>query len=429
MSNPIDLWSYHKNFDFDRPLSPDDEMLVDLREARGNFSRDKLLRQLGVDSVSKEFKGDSKRTQYVLFGGHRGCGKSTELRAIANDLQGAKGYFVVFIDAVKELDVHNLRYSDIALAQAEALINKLKNLAVEVDDIYLENLNSWFDQRVERIERSNDIKLELQAGAKATGGLPWLAELFTSFTSSIRNNTSYKDEIRREVRDSFSQFASAFNQLLEYSNRIIVERGVGRCVIFIVDGTDRLNREDSRSFFLQDIHQLQQIKANFVYCAPIQVMLESGQLVHNFDGMFKLPMVKLAEKQSNQRIEVAWHALRTLVTKRLPVQAFSEPDVLDKLINASGGHPRDLLRLVSLCFQETDAAPLTSEIADADSRLLAIEDYKFLYDTDMAEKSHTVSSDQSRQLLYDLCLLEYNDYWWQSHPAVRQLPGYQKLLP
>jgi len=32
-----------------------------------------------------------------------------------------------------------------------------------------------------------------------------------------------------------------------------------------------------------------------------------------------------------------------------------------------------------------------------------------------------------RRLLYDLVLLEYNSYWWQTHPVVRSLPAYLRV--
>jgi hypothetical protein len=32
------------------------------------------------------------------------------------------------------------------------------------------------------------------------------------------------------------------------------------------------------------------------------------------------------------------------------------------------------------------------------------------------------------RLLYDLVLLEFNSYWWRSHPLVRTLASYQKAL-
>lgn len=56
------------------------------------------------------------------------------------------------------------------------------------------------------------------------------------------------------------------------------------------------------------------------------------------------------------------------------------------------------------------------------------EDIQLLVKIDQADKNYTPVSEQSRRLLYDLVLLEYNSYWWQSHPAVRTLPAYQQAL-
>lgn len=81
-----------------------------------------------------------RRSQYILFGGHRGCGKSTELRALSRDLAGINRYFVVFVDALMALDINNLRYSDIALAPSEALINRLNDENIDVPDIYIDDL-------------------------------------------------------------------------------------------------------------------------------------------------------------------------------------------------------------------------------------------------------------------------------------------------
>ena len=34
-------------------------------------------------------------------------------------------------------------------------------------------------------------------------------------------------------------------------------------------------------------------------------------------------------------------------------------------------------------------------------------------------------SERVRGLLYNLALLEYNDFYWRSHPVIRTLPAYE----
>jgi hypothetical protein len=70
---------------------------------------------------------------------------------------------------------------------------------------------------------------------------------------------------------------------------------------------------------------------------------------------------------------------------------------------------------------ETASGPLSNEYR----RLVRPEDFSLLAEIDRAGAACTPVSEQTRRLLYDLVLLEYNSYWWQSHPAVRALDGYR----
>lgn len=90
MSDPS-VWDYRDNLDYDLPLNPGDPRLVPLNDARGDFSERRILKALGVYPIRCAVRNPPER-QYVLFGGHRGCGKSTELRRLAKKLEGAERY-------------------------------------------------------------------------------------------------------------------------------------------------------------------------------------------------------------------------------------------------------------------------------------------------------------------------------------------------
>jgi len=426
------IWDYRDNLRFDEPLGPGDERLVELSRVRGDYSRKQLYRELGIDTEQDRLR-NIPRGQYLLFGGHRGCGKSTELRLMADYLSHPERFFVVFIDALKSLDVNNLKYSDLLLAQGEALAAALDKHDIQVPSVFLTRLYDWFKQRVETVERTHALAAELKTGAKAEGGVPLLAKLFAGLTTAIRTGASYKKEIRSAVQDAFSELADAFNALVDHVSEKIGERGLGRALLFVIDGTDRLRRDEAETFFIHDIHQLRLVHANFVYCAPITILTEEGQAAQSFDASFKLPMIKLQDKGAAEPFESGWQCLRKFLLKRLPRGCFDAEATVDLLVRYSGGHPRDLLRLARYCLQEIDEGPITEPVARTAVRRLSTdyrrlvqpEDYDLLARIDAADKSDTSIGDRSRRLLYDLVLLEYNDFWWQSHPAVRDLPGYE----
>jgi len=364
-----------------------------------------------------------------------GCGKGTELRRLANTLSGKDAYYVVFVDALAVLDINNLNYSDILLAQAKVLIDLLERDRVVIEATFLGSLEAWFEERIESRSHTQALAAEVRAGAKAQGGLPLLASLFASLTLSVRDNTSVREEVRLVVRDSFSQFSRAFNVLLAHVNERLVEQGLGRALLFVVDGTDRLQGDEADAFFIRDIHQLRQVASNFIYCAPIDLLLEQGYVGQSFDAVFRLPMVKLDEKMGEDRHLIGWHKMELFLTRRLPTQFFANDEVIERLIAASGGHPRDLLRLIGLCYQMISGDIIDSMTAEAAvarlaqeyRRLIEPEDYALLVEIDQGDASYTPNNERTRRLLYFLLLLEYNSYWWRSHPVVRELPGYREL--
>ncbi|MGL4408039.1 MAG: hypothetical protein ACRCTU_06570 [Zoogloea sp.] len=435
----LDIWNYKKNFALDTPLDPGHPFLVDLNAARGEYHRGRLLREFGFQ-VGRGVLQEPVQSYCVLFGGHRGCGKSTELREIARQLEGPEAYFVVQIDALKSLDINNLQYADLALSMAEGLLEAARLAGLEIPPVFLTTLLGWFKQTIKSTNLERSQSAELQAEVELKAELPFISKLFASLRTAIRDNTTHKTEIRESVRNSFSDLAKHFNALLAKLEEEVAAQHKGQGVLFVVDGTDRLSADEACAFFIQDIHQMRLLQANCIYCAPISVLNEQGQVSQNFDAVFRLPMIKLGEKGApvstdpSSRIPAAWAQLREFVHRRLPAEGFDHPDTLDVLIAHSGGHPRDLLRLIKLCFQQLDEGPITRSVAETAARLLSNEyrrlvqpeDWPVLASIDQGPKEDTPNTPQTRRLLYDLVLLEYNGYWWQTHPAVRALPGYPK---
>ena len=146
---PKTIWEVEQKLSFNEPLESDDPRFVPTEHARGDFSFIKLLKPLGINPKNWQLMFDPERV-YTIFCGHRGCGKSTELRRIAEKLHAGDRFFVVFLDAVLDLDTNNLQYSEILMAMAKRLLDKLQALSIKIDSVFLENLQSWFIEKIEQ---------------------------------------------------------------------------------------------------------------------------------------------------------------------------------------------------------------------------------------------------------------------------------------
>ena len=130
------IWDVSRQISFDEPLQRDDPRFVDTRPARGEFSYNSLFRYLGYDPKAQTLKIEHQR-RYSMFCGHRGCGKSTELRWIEAELNHPEAFFVIFLDGVRELDNNNLQYADVLLALAQNLLRKLESNSIEIEGDFL----------------------------------------------------------------------------------------------------------------------------------------------------------------------------------------------------------------------------------------------------------------------------------------------------
>ena len=420
---PRDIWEVNATLRLDEPLNGDqDQRWVDTHAARGDASLERLTKVLGVDRASGRLRKAPERG-YYLFCGHRGSGKSTELRYIRHQLDKPDIYHVVLADAALELDVHNLRYQDILFHLAGKLAESLSEKGVHIEPVHLRRLDEWFTERVEKSETTHDFAMEAKAGVEAKLSLLALAKVFARISTTLRTNATYKEELRRTLQNYFSDFADAFNHLIE-----VAQSKLGQPILFVVDGTDRLRENDADAFFNTDIHQLQQIRGIFIYCAPVHLTYQSNVLGSNFDEVFHLPMIRLEEKDGSPN-SLGLDAMRQVLLRRAHEDLF-EPGVVDYLVQHCGGHPRDLLRLLQGAFlhaerERFDADGARKAVRDLGSdfrRMLRPTDYEHLASVDIGQAQD--DADRSQWLLYNLALLEYNDFYWRSHPAIRETSAY-----
>ena len=124
--------------------------------------------------------------------------------------------------------------------------------------------------------------------------------------------------------------------------------------------------------------------------------------------------------------------MRKILHRRAASELF-DCGVADLLIKYSGGHPRDLLRLLLNAFKHAEhdrfddasARQAVREMATDFRLILNHEDYRMLATIDADLPIPSGFEERVRRLLYDLALLEYNDFYWRSHPVIRTLPAYE----
>jgi hypothetical protein len=426
---PNHLLEVLQKIEYEEALSDQDPRYVDSQEARCSektFTR--LARNFGWDPASNDFFAPHEK--HILFFGHIGIGKTTELRRYALQLNASRRFYVVEVDVLAKLDRNNLQYTEVLMAMAETLLERLHGDGFVLGAEALEPLQHWFGNVVETQATTKELSAELKTVAEGGGGIPGLIKLLATFTAAFKTGSSQKSEWRREIRNDFTTLAQAFNTLIRRAEAQLEREARAERLLFLIDGTDKMRGEDTQKFFVQDAEQLLAIKTLVIYTAPLHLKYD-GRLGGKLDADIVLPMMKLYQRDGG-RFEAGWRTMRRLLLLRADQCLFASDAEVDRLVEFSGGHPRELLRLLKLCCEvaddQIDAAVVQSAIEKlaADYRyFLKPADYVLLKAID-SNPADGGNDEQAQDLLHRLALLQYNDGTWRrSHPVVRTLEGYK----
>ena len=428
---PTHLPQVLQGIEYEEALPAGDPRYVDTREARGSEKTyTQLARRFGWDPGKDQFFPPSEK--HLLFFGHIGCGKTTELRHYAQQLNAGRRFYVVEVDVVAKLDRNNLEYTEVLMAMAESLLERLQADGYPLTNDDLRPIHDWFRRTSVSSSFSNELSGQLSTGIEAGGGIPGVIRLLATFTAAIKTGSSHKTEWRREIRNAFSSLATAFNALIQRAE-VELHRRFSRAtrVLFLIDRTDKMRGEDTQKFFVQDAEQLLAIRSLVIYTAPLHLKYD-GTLVGKLDADMVLPMTKLQE-QDGSPFPPGLAAMRDLLLKRADFSLFASAAEVDRLVETSGGHPRELLRLLRLCCEYADdridavvVGKAITKLASDYRYFLRPDDYQLLKRIDLSE-FHDGTEQREQELLHRLALMQYNDgSWRRSHPVVRTLEAYQR---
>jgi len=432
---PNDFWQVKGagNLEINESISTDDPRYVDLNKGRGDNVFNRLLRPLGFDNDCVPTLIDPSKNHYILFCGHRGCGKSTELNGLVKIFHRPDGYFVVYCNIMEDLNANNIDYVDILFLAAQKLAEKLGDEKVKIDNKHIKNLKDFFDERVITQIKSKDIETSIKAGVKAKAGFDFIGSIFGHFTTGFKDNATYKEEVRSSIKNNFSLFKTIFNRMLDEIKQKIVKTKKGKSLLIIFDGIDKIKKELCDQIFINNASQLIQIETSFIYTVPINLFYE-GRQINNYFQTYTLPMVILKRKDSIKPNKDGLEAMKDMLFRRVHPDLFDSGKTVNRIIKMSGGHPRELLHILQETFNVSD-----TKMFDADSvekgidilkagyvRILGEKDYERL--VRLAKTGDKESDDIMTNLLYNSVVLEYNDYWREVNPIVSESEDYKKAL-
>ena len=396
-----------------------------------------------VGQILQQQKPESFET--ILFTGHRGCGKSTELHRLEKQWQAQ--YLTIFLDVEEETDINDLIYIDIYLMVIRQVEVALRELKISFDSQLLKRFEDWFKQVTKETEESVNYSLDTEAEISLGAEAPFLAKLLFKLKGVIKNSSTEKTTIRETLLKEVTRMKGDINLLLSDGLKKLRKKYPQyKGFLVIVDNLDRCPPEVSNRLFFEYANQLKELHCTIIYTVPISILYSSRGLSNSFDDPHILPMINIyqldREKYPLEHNSEALEAVAAILEKRVNWERiFSSRQELVDLVIASGGHIRQLMQLMQrACLTASGRGHGKIEAEDTD---YAIKQLQFSFERSLTKKYFTELayiaqnkefSDEDDNLkvemLYSTAVLEYNgtDRWNYPNPLLMKSHAFQKAM-
>jgi hypothetical protein len=406
------------------PLLPGDARYIDCAKIRGSDT---------VRIIERKLRRREREYLHLLFSGYRGTGKTTELFQLQARFK--QDYQVFYYDASRELDLLNCKMTDILMAIAKETHEKMKEAGYSLPETVLKDVADWFFEKV--LEKEKSIKAE--AGGETEISSPkWFSFITARIFSGMKLETQNREIMRRKLENNLAGLIEKINALLQCAEEQLKNHGK-KGLIFMIDSLDRLRPGIDKELFIANGSFFKQLNGNFIFVVPISLLYDEQAPLLEFDREI-LPMIPVFKKgPEHVPYKDNIDRLKELIEKRIVVNAiFTNPEeTLKEFILTSGGHLRDLLRLIQ------EACSLTADRIEPSHAQIAMNrltnDYERVVRDDQYIKLVKVYRDQAapndaanQNLIYNNVILVYQQQdgteWKDVHPAVVRNDKFQNTL-
>ncbi len=333
-------------------------LYVDLDDVRGHSGTVERLRQ-------KILLANGPSCQ--VLSGHRGCGKSTELWQLRQSLEkpgpDGKKYFVVQVQAEKELDTNDIDFPEILIA----IIRQIAAQFRETLGITL--APGYFQDRWQRLKELALREVEFE-GVELEAGMATLS-------TTLRGSPEARRKVRAALEPDTGNWMTAANEVIgEAILKLPKDQFSG--LVVIVDDLDKMIARTQADvgcltteyLFIHRAAQLTGFLCHVIYTLPIELAYShhNASIKLRYSGHLPVvPMTKIETPPPKCKAHAPGiKKFREMIFTRLSSVGASERDlfqsgkVRDDLIKLTGGQPTELMSFIRESIA-TSGLPITSQ--------------------------------------------------------------------
>ena len=371
-----------------------------------------------------------------LFTGHIGCGKSTELWLLKQLLE-AEGFHVVYFESDKNLEMGDLDVSDILLTIARQVSESL-NTREKLNLDEPRRFKSIIEGAIKLLQTEIEISPEVE-----------LSFGIAKITAQAKASPQLRSKLRDYLGPRSNGIIETINQeLLEPAHKKLKQRGKNGLVV-IVDNLDKVDsspkpwgRPQPEYLFVDRGEQLASLHCHVIYTLPLALRFSNdfNTLTQRFKSDPQvLPMVSMQLRDGNQFGEGMAELRQLVLARAFPnlepqqrlekiTEIFDSTETLDYLCKMSGGHVRNILRILNDAIKKQKGLPISSENLNKviqnfrNERTLAVDDKEWELLRQVVQTQKVTGDDGYQRLIRSMFVYEYRDdegSWFDINPLLK----------
>jgi hypothetical protein len=353
-----------------------------------------------------------------FFSGHRGCGKSTELRRVAANPDIQTKYWPVHFTIKGEADVNNLDYRDVLFSIGGRLFREYKEQGGRLPKQLLKELDAWRGRVEEEVTITSRLAESEIAGK--------LSAFFAEAALRVKLEPATRTQLRQVFEHSVTELVNVVNLITT-----AIQNQERRQPLVLIDDLDKPDLKLARAIFYEHREVMLQPVCAIVYTVS-SPLFYSPEFEAIRDRAIFLPNVKLHPAGQPDRHDTeGYRTMRMFVHKRVEPELIA-PEALDAAIRAGGGVFRETCRVMRIAVGRALAAGRDriegedvdwagAEIRNEYRRILTDEQRDIL--RQVCQDNRLSQPYKLSPLLQMLAVLEYRnkENWCDVHPVLIEL--------
>ena len=405
-----------------------------------------------------------------LFTGHIGCGKSTELFRLQKALE-KESFQVVYFDSGEDLEMVDVDVTDILLAIARHVSNNLDELKKEQPKNVQQIIKQVATLLQTEIELSTEVKVPGMGQVSATTegkfsfkvGIPGLGEvtvdsekglslatLIGTITAQAKASPDLRSKLRGYLEPRTKSIIDAINSELLKPATEELSNYRKQGLVVIIDSLDKIHntakpwgRSQHEYLFVDRAEQLASLQCHLIYTIPLSLRFSN-----DFETMTQrflkdpkvLPMIPI-KLPNGEECQEGMELLRKMILARaFPdveeqkrrdkiKEIFDCEETLAHLCRMSGGHVRNILRLLNDAIKKGKKLPVSRASLDEvikdyrRERLLAVDPEERKLLQKVAEEKKVRGDRGYQTLIRSMFVYEYryqDENWFEVNPIIAE---------